>query len=218
MTHICGLLAQSQQPGSDQSQVGAITTCSWSEGPACTPGNHLIICKADTDLRPIEGCTISTSQRRPFSSTSNGLMSRCHHECCSHGCLLRPVPYPKVKQSQHHSLSSSGMMASKSCSMLPLLPLQIIDALKQCSQVSDFNNYLAFILAQGTGTDTLVEVSSSSLLSQATLCWRCCTGICPPQNAQRQPASLEAAACTALMRVSRLGRPGPAAAFCIATG
>ena len=59
------------------------------------------------------------------------------------------------------------MLASKPISVLPLLLLQIIDALKQCSQVSDFNNYLAFILAQGTGTDALVEVNSSSLLYDA---------------------------------------------------
>ena len=76
VTHICGLLAQSQQPGSDQSQVGAITSYTCFEGPACTSGNHLIICKADTGICPIEGCTISTSQRRPFSSTTNGLTSR----------------------------------------------------------------------------------------------------------------------------------------------
>ena len=87
VTHICGLLAQSQQPGSDQSQVGAITSYTWPEGPACTTGNHLIICQADADLCPIEGCTISTSQRRPFSSITKGLMARCRHECCSHGCL-----------------------------------------------------------------------------------------------------------------------------------
>ena len=96
------------------------------------------------------------------------------------------------------------MMASKSISVLPMLLLQIIDALKQCSQVSDFNNYLAFILAQGTGTDALVEVSSSSLLYEATLCWLSSAGTCPPQDAQRHPASLDAAACNALTHISRL--------------
>ena len=92
------------------------------------------------------------------------------------------VPHPELHQLQHHSLSLVGMMASI-ISVLPLLLLQIIDALKQCSQVSDFNNYLAFILAQGTGTDALVEVSSSSLLYEATLCWLSSAGTCPPQDA-----------------------------------